>query len=306
MKVRTQLALLATTLCAFGAGAAAAQSTACNTDLDIDLPVECGSVPVAHPVDGLDNFRELTTPDNGIKPGVLYRSDQLFELSDAAVAELNGLNIETIVDLRAQEELDSHPNTHIASVDFTVNLPIGSDPADIAKIMPLEVAAQIRPMWFDGKFEEIDQLLADHDVDLHQTRIDRYQDFATKFDPQVSRFLHLLTNVQNFPLVVHCAGGKDRTGYISAVTMLTLGYSEKDVMRDYLTTNVYTYEELGQLVGKGPRSLRPAFGAHPEQIEASIQAIKDRHGSFDTYRREILGISDEEVAAIRENLLIAQ
>ncbi|WP_282170393.1 tyrosine-protein phosphatase [Ruegeria atlantica] len=272
--------------------------------MDIDLPSECKDVTVGHPIDGLENFRELTTPDAGIKPGVLFRSDQLDGLSDAAIAELNGLAIETIVDLRTPEELKTYPNAQIPSVDFNVNLPIGSDPADIAKIMPIEIASQIRPMWFEGKFDEIDQLLADHDVDLRQIRIDRYRDFATKFDPQVSRFLHLLTDANNFPMLFHCAGGKDRTGYMAAVTMLTLGYSEEDAVRDYLTTNAFTYDELEQLVGKGPHSLRPAFGAHPEQIKASLQAVKDAHGSLDTYRRDILGISDEEVESIRQNLLL--
>lgn len=304
MKAHSPLSLAAVIACTFTGGAATAQTTACNTALDIDLPSECEDVKVTHPVHGLENFRELTTPDAGIRPGVLFRSDQLDGLSDAAIAELNGLAIETIVDLRTPEELETHPNAQIPSVDFNANLPIGSDPADIAKIMPIEIASQIRPMWFDGKFDEIDQMLADHDVDLRQIRIDRYRDFATKFDPQVSRFLHLLTDANNFPMLFHCAGGKDRTGYMAAVTMLTLGYSEEDVVRDYLTTNAFTYDELEQLVGKGPHSLRPAFGAHPEQITASLQAVKDAHGSFDTYRRDILGISDKEVEAIRQNLLV--
>ena len=257
-------------------------------------------------MEGLENFRELTTPDAGIKPNTLFRSDQLDELTEDAIAKLNAIGIETVVDLRAPDELKSHPNKHIPSVDFNVNLPIGSDPADVAKIMPIEIASQIRPMWFEGRFDEIDQILADHDVNLHQIRIGRYRDFATDFNPQISRFLHLLTDGSNFPLLFHCAGGKDRTGYMAAITMLILGYSKEDVMRDYLTTNVFTYDELEELVGKGPRSLRPAFGAHPEQIEASLDVIEQSYGSFEAYRRDVLGISDEEVAAIRKNLLVGR
>lgn len=304
MRTLPLLVMGAGTLSLFTLGhMAAAQSPACQTSLDIDVPTECETIPVTHPVEGLGNFRQLTTPDNGIKPNLLFRSDQLDELSEDAVSELTAIGIETIVDLRSHEELETHPNTRLDTVSFDVNLPIGSDPADIAKIMPVEVAAQIRPLWFDGKFDEIDQLLDDHNVDLPQVRIDRYRDFATKFDPQVSRFLHLLTDDQNFPLLFHCAGGKDRTGYLAAVTLLTLGYSEQDVMRDYLTTNLYTFDELEQLVGKGPQSLHPAFGAHPEQIQASLQTVTDKHGSFEAYRRDVLGISDAEVQMIRQNLL---
>ncbi len=303
MRAISSLAL-ALALGPLAADDATAQSNACNTQLDVNLPAQCDELEVSHPIEGLENFRQLTTPDGGIKPGILFRSDQLDELPDAAIAELNEIGIETIVDLRSHDELETHPNSRIDSVDFDVNLPIGSDPADIAKIMPIEIASQIRPMWFEGKFHEIDELLEEHDVNLRQIRIDRYQDFATKFDPQVSRFLHLLTDDNNFPLLFHCAGGKDRTGFMAAVTLLTLGYSEEDVMRDYLTTNVYTYGELEQMVGKGPKSLRPAFGAHPEQIEASLQIIKDKYGSFENYRRDVLGISDEDVEAIKQNLLV--
>ncbi|MGB0903051.1 MAG: tyrosine-protein phosphatase [Planktomarina sp.] len=277
---------------------------ACATALDIALPENCAQIPVTNPVEGLVNFRELTTPDNGIRAGLLFRSDQLDALTAADLTYLSDQAIETIVDLRAPDELDSHPNKHIPSVDFTANLPIGADPANIERIMPLEIGLQIRPLWFEGKFDEIDQLLTDHNVDLRQIRIERYQDFATDFNPQVSRFLHLLTNADNFPLVFHCAGGKDRTGYMAAVTLLVLGYSKEDVMRDYLATNIYTYAELEKLVGHGPASLRPAFGAHPEQILAALEAIEQGFGSFDSYLTDVLNISAQDITAIRQNLLV--
>ncbi|MEM9633286.1 MAG: tyrosine-protein phosphatase [Pseudomonadota bacterium] len=286
------------------ASLAQAAETPCNSTLDIDLPEDCDSIEIARQFDGLENFRQLTTPDNGIRPDVLFRSDQLDELSAADISALTELGVETVVDLRSHEELEEHPDMLLPSVSFMVNLPIGSDPADVEKLMPLDIAAQIRPLWFDGKFEKIDALLKEHDVDLEQARIDRYQDFATDFDEQVSRFLHLLTDDANFPLVFHCAGGKDRTGYLAAVTLLTLGYTQEDVLRDYLTTNLYTYGELSKLVAHGPMSLRPAFGAHPEQIVASLKIIKERHGSFDRYLKDQLGINEEEVSRIKANLLV--
>lgn len=282
---------------------ATAQEAACATQLDIDMPAACHQIDLSHPVGALSNFRELVTPDQGIKPGVLFRSDQLDALTPADQSYLEAKGIETIIDLRAPDELATHPNKPLQGVDFNVSLPIGSDPADIAKIMPVEVAERIRPLWFEGKFHEIDQLLSDHDVDLAAIRIDRYRDFGTDFSTQVSRFLHILADDSSYPVLFHCAGGKDRTGYLAAVTLLVLGYSEEDALRDYLTTNLFTFGELEKLVGHGPKSLRPAFGAHPEQMKAALQAVKDQYGSFEAYRRDVLKISDAEVAAIRSNLL---
>ncbi|WP_208994828.1 tyrosine-protein phosphatase [Pseudovibrio sp. Alg231-02] len=286
-------------------GLAMAETMPCETKLPIDIPSNCDAIKVIKPIEKLENFRPLTTPKNGpaLKRQTIFRSDQLDNLTKADQEKLSALGIETIVDLRAPDELEKHPNKHISTVDFNINLPIGSDPADVKKIMPLDVASQIGPLWFSGKFDEIDQLLKDHNVNLYNTRIDRYKDFARKFTPQISRFMHVLLEEQNYPLVFHCAGGKDRTGYVAAVLMLSLGFSEEDVMRDYLTTNLYTYDELSKLVADGPHSLRPAFGAHKEQITAALQAVKEDYGSFDTYRREALGISDEELALIKKNLL---
>ncbi|WP_208989429.1 tyrosine-protein phosphatase [Pseudovibrio sp. POLY-S9] len=286
-------------------GLAMAETMPCETKLPIDIPSNCDAIKVIKPIEKLESFRPLTTPKNGpaLKPQTVFRSDQLDNLTKADQEKLSALGIETIVDLRAPDELEKHPNKHISTVDFNINLPIGSDPADVKKIMPLDVASQIGPLWFSGKFDEIDQLLKDHNVDLYNTRIDRYKDFARKFTPQISRFMHVLLEEQNYPLVFHCAGGKDRTGYVAAVLMLSLGFSEEDVMRDYLTTNLYTYDELSKLVADGPHSLRPAFGAHKEQITAALKAVKEDYGSFDTYRREALGISDEELALIKKNLL---
>lgn len=274
----------------------------CSTELPIDMPANCNEITVSRPFEGLHNFRELTN-DGGIRPGLLFRSDQLQEMTDADVAAMSDMGMITIVDLRAHEELEQHPNRQIPSVEMTVNLPIGTDPADVAKIMPVEVAAQIRPMWFEGRFDDINQLLADHNVDIPQVRIDRYEEFARDFTPQVSRYMHLLADEANFPMMFHCAGGKDRTGFVAAVTLLALGYSEKEVMNDYLTTNIYTFEELETLVGQGPEALRPVFGAHPEQMTAALDAVKADYGSFDAYLRDGLGVDDAELAQIRANLL---
>lgn len=301
MKVAS-IAQLATILATLGI-ASTASANPCKTNLPIDMPSNCEDVKVSHPIKALHNFREVRTSDARLKSGKLFRSDQLDKLSDEDVKKLSDLGMVTIIDLRAHEELETHPNKQIPSVRYTANLPIGNDPADVAKIMPVEVYEQIRPMWFAGKFDAIDKLLADHNVNIRQTRIDRYQDFATKFNDQISRYMHALTNEANFPLLFHCAGGKDRTGFVSAVTLLTLGYSEEDVMNDYLTTNLYTYKELSGLYEKAPGALKPAFGAHREQLAASLAKIKEDYGSFDAYRKTVLGISDDEVTMIKKNLL---
>lgn len=146
-------------------------------------------------------------------------------------------------------------------------------------------------------------MLAAADVDLAQVRKDRYRDFAIKFAPEIGRFMKVLTDSSKFPAVFHCHGGKDRTGFAAAAVLLTLGYSRQDAVRDYLTTNIYVYDTLGPEMTRAPSSLIPAFGVHEEQILESLRAIDEQFGSFENYRRDALGLTDEDVAAIVANLI---
>ncbi|WCE31521.1 tyrosine-protein phosphatase [Vibrio sp. SCSIO 43137] len=299
-----------TSLLAICAGTASftvsADNVICNSGLNIELPAECDSITLNQEFDGVKNFRQLTPLKESwkLRQGVLYRSDQMHELSPADLDKMTALGIKTVVDLRSVEEVEHFPNKHIPSVTQTVNLPIGQDPADIKNLIDPKLSQKVRKMWFEGEFEQIEQLMEESGIDLATARTPRYVEFATKFNHQISRFLHLLANEDNYPLVFHCAGGKDRTGYIAAVTLLTLGYSEQDVINDYLITNMTGFNELKGLLDKGLVALMPAGEARKEQINAALQAIKQHYGSFDNYRKNILKISDKEVEQIRANLLI--
>ena len=275
-----------------------------ENDLGIDLPERCGEISVVHMLEGARNFRELVVPaTKPLRRGRLFRSGGLSELSDKDVARLEELGIRTIVDLRSPEEIEEEPNRRIGTVESVLNLPIGIDPADIAKLMEPEVAAQLRKLWAAGLLDETDALLAAAEIDLDALRKDRYRDFALKFAPQIGRFMKLLVDPESFPLVVHCQGGKDRTGFASGVVLLALGYSESDVVRDYLVTNLYRFESFSASIRRAPSSLRPALGAHRGQIRASLRAIEAKYESFRTYRLHALDLSDDDIGRIAANLL---
>jgi protein tyrosine/serine phosphatase len=41
----------------------------------------------------------------------------------------------------------------------------------------------------------------------------------------------------------------------------------------------------------------------PEYISAALDAIRERHGSYDIYMEQVLGVGFAQIAAIRANLL---
>ena len=51
-----------------------------------------------------------------------------------------------------------------------------------------------------------------------------------------SRYFHALAEAPG-PVLIHCAGGKDRTGILAALTHHIAGVMRQDIVEDYLHTN---------------------------------------------------------------------
>ncbi|MFW6691199.1 tyrosine-protein phosphatase [Streptomyces sp. MAR4 CNX-425] len=106
-------------------------------------------------------------------------------------------------------------------------------------------------------------------------------------------------------VVVHCAAGRDRTGFAAFVLLALAGVGAPDIAADYL------------LSGPNHRRAAAALG-HPDQtleiaeIQArsgrtATQVVADTHAGFDpaAYLRAA-GVADETVAAARDRLLAAE
>ena len=99
--------------------------------------------------------------------------------------------------------------------------------------------------------------------------------------------------------------------------MLTLlGVPRKTVFEDYELTNRYYFDERrlpmmaagirGMMhldIDVDPEILRPALRAEPEYIQAAFNALEAKYKTFDRYRREALGITDDQVQVLRKRYL---
>lgn len=117
-------------------------------------------------------------------------------------------------------------------------------------------------------------------------------------DPGARRAFHdALENVANSDgaVLYHCSAGKDRTGWMTAVLQTILGVSRDDVNADYMLSNQYL---------TGPRT-GFAFVDRVEQswLDTSFATVDRVFGSFDNYVRDGLGLSQDNVAQLEENLL---
>src|SRR5579871_550928 len=167
-------------------------------------------------LDGALNFRDLggyATPHGGTRRGLLYRSDALSSLSDGDVNRLLDLGLATVVDLRNARELESSPGVFAAHarVQYHHN--------------PVAVLG-------DADLPPHERLLA-LDFAAH------YVDMARLSSETFAFLFHLLAREEAYPLVFHCAGGRDRTGVAAALILSAAGVSREDILADYLISNEY-------------------------------------------------------------------
>ena len=131
-------------------------------------------------------------------------------------------------------------------------------------------------------------------------------------------FLAELANSDSLPALFHCSAGKDRAGWAGSVVLLTLGVGEDQVVEQYLLSN-RALDAIRERLQSGPDAdessssekrrqawgsiMRPFLEVRREYIEASFKAIQENWGSFDRYRIEGLGITEQQREQLREGLL---
>jgi protein-tyrosine phosphatase len=123
--------------------------------------------------------------------------------------------------------------------------------------------------------------------------------------------LQALTDANNLPLVWADSNGAGRTGWAAAVVQLALGMTEEEVIQDYLLTNQFraavNNAQLAALVGSGRLGkaiyVEPQPFDRPEFLQAAFEEMRQIYGTFENYVHQALGITDEQLEQIRQNLL---
>ena len=243
-------------------------------------------------MEGAANFRDLggyaTGDGHTVKWGLFYRSDKLADLTDADLDKMAGLGIHLVCDFRGPEEWREEPD----------RLPV--DPAP--EVAHLEI--------WDPSFSSkgFRQAMTEGKADLANLLVEGNRLFAGKFADRYAAMFARIMQAENLPALVHCTAGKDRAGFASALILRTLGVPMDTVYQDYLLTNHYTAKRVEQQVFMirllsffrvDADDLRSVMGVERRFLQAAFDEIDGRYGGFDDYRREALGIDDQELAAFR-------
>ncbi len=264
------------------------------TDADVRAGPYSGSRVL--PLAGAQNFRDLggysTRDGRRVKWGKIFRSGNLSRLTPDDFEYLSKLEIKMICDLRTTDECRSEPNKWREARNITY------------------WAREYR-----GGFGELRNTLASRlptPEDAHAAMIAGYQQLP--FDhARAYKELFARLAAGDVPLVVNCSAGKDRTGAAAAIVLSALNVPREVVIADYLLTErVLDTQKL--LLATADKSMS-AFTRHPPEIVAAVlradasyllaalDAIERKHGTLMAYLLDELGVTQEALTMLQENLL---
>ena len=263
-------------------------------------------------LDGTDNFRDCggyeTIEGRRVKWGLLYRSDQLSNISERDVAFLKNMGLKTIVDYRSKSEASAAPNKEIFGAN-TYSLDPNAKTAQLAAgSINDDVNKSILDLLKEHKFHP--EKYGDPDENMYkQYKKFIYSDSSKK---AYRELIKLILDEHNLPLVQHCRGGKDRTGIGVAIILLALGVREECVIYDYTLTNQYRVTKnkkqmnLYKKYTKDERTLTLLSTLQQSKaiyMETAINEMKKTYGSIDSYLKDALGIDQDVKEKLKEIFL---
>lgn len=234
--------------------------------------------------DGCVNVRDLGGHPIGDGLGktafrAVVRADSIRLLSDEGWEALVDYGIRTIVDLRSPVELEADP------------------PRDV----PVEV---VQVPLFDPRNEE-----ATAAMDAWSTTEDAYLEMLERFRPSFVQAIRAIAQAPEGAVLVHCMGGKDRTGLVVALLLTLVGVPPEQIAEDYglsaLNLAPRSARWIEQAVDETEREWRRrVVRGEPQAMLHVLVELEARHGSVRDYLLAG-GATEEDIDRAQARLLAA-
>ena len=237
--------------------------------------------------EGLLNVRDLgghgTEDGDETKYGRVVRADSIRRLTDAGWKALLDYGVKTIIDLRTDQELEADPPAELPLEIQHVSL-FDEDPVVFMKV---ETVAEDAPS----------AAVATREV---------YLIFLESFKRNVVAAIRAVARAPEGVVVVHCMGGKDRTGLITAFLLHLAGVDTEQIAADYALSEERLKPRHEEWFAAAETEaelerLRRIAQTPAEAIVGVFEELERRYGSIEGYLRSG-GLDDEDLALARSKL----
>jgi protein tyrosine/serine phosphatase len=241
--------------------------------------------------DGCLNVRELgglPTRDGGTtRPGAVVRADSVRQLTDDGWRALVEHGVRLVIDLRGDDERAEDP------------------PAEL----PVEI---LHVPFFEASEAEWREIAAELDAaaaaapDVATATRDVYLLFLERFRANVAAAVRAVAHAPEGAVVVHCVGGKDRTGLLSAFLLHLAGVDDAVVAVDYaLSEERLRPRHEAWFAAAGSEEelerLRRIAQTPAASMTGVFEELGRRYGGVEAYLRSA-GVSDEDLDLVRARL----
>jgi protein-tyrosine phosphatase len=278
-----------------------------SPDQEIGITEKSTESPSRHiQLQGQPNFRDLggyrTTDGRTVKWRHLYRTGELAKLDDSDVQRLGELGLTTMVNFLLPEEIAKQGPDRLPEGTSEVMLPISGERA-------ARLTMDVQSAMSSGEFEKIPPEM---NPEFHRLLIEEGK-------KQYAALLRTASDPENLPLAFHCSHGIHRTGTATAILLSALGVPWETIREDYLLTNEFRKKQNEVTLARIRAKVADARDVMPESVDMSnveafyileaayidgaLEAAVQKYGSMEAYIRDGLGISEDEVAALRSSLL---
>jgi len=254
---------------------------------------------------GQSNFRDIggyeTIDGRTVKWGQVYRSGELPRLTDEDVAILQRLDLRMVHNFLLEEEIEQRGEDRLPESTTLVKNPIKTSADDLV-IAVLDAR----------KTGDFSMIPPDLNKEVHRI-------LALDGRDEYAEMIRAVIDPANRPFVFHCSHGVHRTGTATAILLSALGVPWETVREDYLLSNTFRAEENDKRIKQLTNEAAKTLGIPPEDvdttniiafyilqgdyIDGTLEAIENEYGSMDNYLKMGLGLSQEELSTLREQLL---
>jgi protein-tyrosine phosphatase len=250
-------------------------------------------------LEGAPNFRDLgglsTLDGRRVQSRLLFRSEGPAHFNTNDVATLRSLEIRTVCDLRSDGERAAHPNHW----------------CDDSALLPVDIAIDVRVVGNEGwDFVRADPTVAGGRAAMAYN----YRAMGRCVDGAFRQLIGHLLQPRKVPVLIHCTGGKDRTGVMIALLLHALGVKPDQIEADYLLSSQHTggprfaaglrkmFDDLG-IVDPPPGLLASIIGVEAAYLKVAMDEILRDTGTLDRFFEERVGLDESRRAALQDIFL---